>query len=103
MAQSAAGKNVGNEKRRKFKMIIVTEGKTVVQGTRVELGSEFCSLVNNLVNGKDGKEPLFTEDDINYFISLAFLSHDELQAKAMDALSDILSTLQDSEFSADDD
>lgn len=84
-------------------MIIVTDGKTIVQGTKVELGSEFCALVNNLVNGKDGKEPLFTEDDINYFISLAFLSHDELHAKAMDALDEILSVLQDSEFSVDDD
>ena len=84
-------------------MIIVTDGKTVVQGTKVELGSEFCSLVNNLVNGKDGKEPLFTEEDINYFVSLAFLSRDELHNKAMDALDEILSMLQDSEFSVDDD
>lgn len=80
-------------------MIIVTGGKTIVQGTKVELGSEFCALVNNLVKGNEGKEPLFTEEDINYFISLAFLSHDELYNKAMDALSDIFDMLQDSEFS----
>lgn len=84
-------------------MIIVTDGKTIVHGTKVELGSEFCSLVNNLVNGKDGKEPLFTEEDINYFISLAFLSHDELHSKAMDVLGEILDKLQNSEFSVDDD
>lgn len=65
-------------------MIEVTKETTKLEGTKVELMSEFCCLVNHLVTKSEDKEdPILTREELDLCIKLAMLSSDELHRKAM--------------------
>lgn len=65
-------------------MIEVTKERTKLEGTKVELMSEFCCLVNHLVTkSEDKEEPILTREELDLCIKLATLSSDELHRKAM--------------------
>lgn len=65
-------------------MIEVTRERTKLKGTKVELMSEFCCLVNHLVTkSEDKEEPILTREELDFCIELATLSSDELHRKAM--------------------
>ena len=64
-------------------MIEVTKERTKLEGTKVELMSEFCCLVNHLVTkSEDKEEPILTREELDLCIKLAMLSSDELHRKA---------------------
>ena len=65
-------------------MIEVTKERTKLEGTKVELMSEFCCLVNHLVTkSEDKEESILTREELDLCIKLATLSSDELHRKAM--------------------
>lgn len=72
-------------------MIEVTKERTKLEGTKVELMSEFCCLVNHLVTkSEDKEEPILTREELDWCIRLATLSKDELHQEAMSVFADIL-------------
>lgn len=75
-------------------MIEVTTKTTRLEGTKVQLMSEFCCLVRHLVVKKPGEdEPIFTREELDHCIELATLSDDELTERSADALIEILGML----------
>ena len=75
-------------------MIKVTEGTTKLEGTKVQLMSEFCCLVNHLVTKHDdADEPILTREELDHCIELATLSEDELNKRSADVLIEILGML----------
>lgn len=75
-------------------MIKVTRKTTELEGTKIELLSEFCSLVHHLVTkDEDADEAVFTREELDECIRLATLSSDELHRKAMSAFIDVISKL----------
>lgn len=74
-------------------MIEVTTKTTKLEGTKVQLMSEFCCLVNHLVTKHDdADEPILTREELDHCIEMATLSEDELHETA-DALIEILGML----------
>lgn len=75
-------------------MIEVTMKTTKLEGTKVQLMSEFCCLVHHLVTKDDGAdEPIFTREDLDHCIEIATLSEDELNERSANALIEILGML----------
>lgn len=75
-------------------MIEVTKETTKLEGTKVQLMSEFCCLVNHLTTKNEGAdEPILTREELDKCIELATLSEDELHQKTLDALAEILDML----------
>lgn len=75
-------------------MIEVTTKTTRLEGTKVQLMSEFCCLVRHLVvKGAGEDEPILTREELDHCIEMATLSEDELHERSVDALIEILSML----------
>lgn len=78
-------------------MIEVTTETTRLEGTKVQLMSEFCCLVHHLVvKGAGENEPILTREELDHCIEMATLSDDELheRSRSVDAaLIEILSML----------
>lgn len=75
-------------------MIEVTMKTTKLEGTKVQLMSEFCCLVNHLVTKHDdADEPILTREELDHCIEMATLSEDELHERSADALIEILGML----------
>lgn len=75
-------------------MIKVTERTTKLEGTKVQLMSEFCCLVNHLVTKHDdADEPILTREELDHCIEIATLSEDELNKRLADVLIEILGML----------
>ena len=75
-------------------MIEVTQKTTRLEGTKVQLMSEFCCLVRHLVvKNASEDEPIFTREELDHCIELATLSDDELNERSADALIEILGML----------
>lgn len=72
-------------------MIEVTQKTTKLEGTKVQLMSEFCCLVNHLVTKDETTdEAILTREELDWCIRLATLPKDELHQEAMSALAEIL-------------
>ena len=63
-------------------MLLVTEKETAIHGTKMDIATEFCCLVNHLVCGKK----IFTKEDIEFFISMATLPKEELKRVTVSSL-----------------
>lgn len=75
-------------------MIEVTKETTKLEGTKVQLMSEFCCLVKHLTTKNEGAdEPILTREELDHCIELATMSDDELHQKALDALAEIFDML----------
>ena len=72
-------------------MIEVTQKTTRLEGTKIQLMSEFCCLVHHLVvESGDEHEPIFTREELDHCIEMATLSDDELHQKTMDAIAEVI-------------
>lgn len=75
-------------------MIEVTTKATRLEGTKIQLMSEFCCLVHHLVvNDDDTKKPIFTQEDLDYCIALATMPNEELHKLTLDSLHDMIENL----------
>ena len=75
-------------------MIEVTKETTRLEGTKVQLMSEFCCLVHHLVvSDDDTKKPIFTQEDLDYCIALATMPNEELHKLTLDSLQDMIENL----------
>lgn len=76
-------------------MIEVTTKTTRLEGTKVQLLSEFCCLVHNLVvSDDDTKKPIFTQEDLDYCIALATMPDEKLHTLTLDFLQDMIENLR---------
>lgn len=75
-------------------MIEVTQKTTRLEGTKVQLMSEFCCLVHHLVTKDEGAdEAILTREELDKCIEMATMSDDELHQKTLDALAEIFDML----------
>lgn len=73
-------------------MIVVTSGTTMVHGTKIELQVEFTCLVNHLLRERDGGKPIMTKEDLDYCVSLASMTDDEIHKEMENAVKDTFCT-----------
>lgn len=73
-------------------MIVVTSGTTMVHGTKIDLLVEFTCLVNHLLKEREDGKPIMTKEDLDYCISLASMTDDEVREQMENAIKDTFCT-----------
>ena len=73
-------------------MLIVTQERTMIQGTKEDIATELCCLIHHLVCSKE----IFTKEEIEFAVSIATLPQDELVKKAEKHIDEMLKQLMSS-------
>ena len=73
-------------------MLIVTQERTMIHGTKADIETELCCLIHHLVCSKE----ILTKEELEFAVSIATLPQDELVKKAEEHIDEMLKQLMSS-------